>query len=81
MVRRARRRRQRWAAPKSVGEFFKRVRVACARVLADTDDGRKLRAALREYVKDVKAGADPIEALHGHKCGPKCWHNMKPGVR
>ncbi len=27
-----------------------------------------------EYLVNVKAGADPVEALHGHLCGPKCWH-------
>jgi hypothetical protein len=28
----------------------------------------------RLYAEVVAAGADPIEALHGHLCGPKCWH-------
>ncbi len=36
---------------------------------------------LREYVKLVAAGADPIEALHGHVCGPDCWHEqIKKGL-
>ena len=35
---------------------------------------RALREAMREYNKNVAAGADPIEALHGHICGPNCWH-------
>lgn len=28
----------------------------------------------RKYVRDVAAGADPIEALHGHVCDERCWH-------
>ena len=27
-----------------------------------------------QYAKNVEAGADPIEALHGHLCGPDCMH-------
>lgn len=26
------------------------------------------------YADAVKAGADPIEAMNGHLCGPKCLH-------
>lgn len=26
------------------------------------------------YADCVKAGADPIEAMNGHLCGPKCMH-------
>mgnify|MGYP001397528267 CR=1 FL=1 len=33
-----------------------------------------LFGALRDWAKLVSDGADPIEALHGHKCGPTCWH-------
>lgn len=29
---------------------------------------------LVEWLRSVQYGADPIEALHGHRCGPKCWH-------
>lgn len=32
--------------------------------------------ALKTYLKAVKNGADPIEALHGHVCGPTCWHEQ-----
>lgn len=28
----------------------------------------------KEYADNVRDGADPIEAMHGHLCGPKCWH-------
>jgi hypothetical protein len=30
---------------------------------------------LKRYVRDVRAGADPIEALHGHVCSASCWHS------
>jgi hypothetical protein len=43
-------------------------------LLADKKKRRALREAMREYNKNVAAGADPIEALHGHICGPNCWH-------
>ncbi len=33
-----------------------------------------LLKALRSYLSAVDAGADPIEALSGHLCGPGCWH-------
>jgi len=33
-------------------------------------------AEVKRYVRDVEAGADPIEALHGHVCGPDCWHGQ-----
>jgi chromosome condensin MukBEF MukE localization factor len=29
---------------------------------------------VRTYARNVEAGADPIEALHGHLCGPGCTH-------
>jgi hypothetical protein len=32
---------------------------------------------LARFARDVEAGADPIEAMHGHVCGPGCWHKMK----
>ena len=31
---------------------------------------------VKRYVRDVEAGADPIEALHGHICSPECWHQQ-----
>lgn len=31
---------------------------------------------LKRYVNAVKGGADPIEAMHGHICGPHCWHEQ-----
>jgi hypothetical protein len=31
---------------------------------------------LKRYVNAVNAGADPIEAMHGHICGPDCWHEQ-----
>jgi hypothetical protein len=34
----------------------------------------KLFDEIRDYLELVSAGADPIEALHGHICGPDCWH-------
>jgi hypothetical protein len=40
--------------------------------------GKYLRA-LRDWAKLVREGADPIEAMHGHKCGPSCWHHMPSG--
>ncbi len=43
-------------------------------LLANKKKRRALREAMREYNKNVAAGADPIEALHGHICGPNCWH-------
>ena len=36
----------------------------------------KTAEAFRQYKKRVDEGADPIEAMHGHVCGPNCWHNM-----
>lgn len=34
----------------------------------------------RDYLRRLKEhpDADPIELLHGHVCGPRCWHNLKP---
>lgn len=29
---------------------------------------------LRDYLDNVRDGADPIEAMSGHLCGPDCWH-------
>lgn len=29
---------------------------------------------LRSWVDAIDHGADPIEALSGHLCGPRCWH-------
>lgn len=34
----------------------------------------KLLDELKKYANAVSQGADPIEALHGHLCGPTCWH-------
>jgi hypothetical protein len=31
---------------------------------------------VREYLADVSAGEDAIEAMHGHLCSPSCWHYM-----
>lgn len=28
----------------------------------------------QQYSENVANGADPIEALSGHLCGPHCWH-------
>lgn len=39
-------------------------------------DPIKYLAALKDWKKLVDNGADPIEAMHGHKCGPGCWHSM-----
>lgn len=33
-------------------------------------------AVVLKYIENVANGADPIEALHGHVCGPKCWHEQ-----
>lgn len=27
-----------------------------------------------KWVENCKHGADPLEAMHGHLCGPGCWH-------
>jgi hypothetical protein len=32
--------------------------------------------ALADYLDQVEAGADPIEALHGHICSVDCWHRQ-----
>ncbi len=37
--------------------------------------------ALNRWTRDVEAGADPIEALHGHICSPKCWHQQINSAR
>lgn len=38
--------------------------------------------AFAEYARLVRDGADPIEALHGHVCGPDCWHEqMRAALR
>jgi hypothetical protein len=29
---------------------------------------------LQRWARLVERGADPIEALGGHECGPGCWH-------
>jgi hypothetical protein len=31
---------------------------------------------VRRYVRDVRGGADAIEALHGHVCSAECWHGQ-----
>lgn len=38
------------------------------------DDVHALVVGLFDLAKNVKAGADPIEAFHGHLCGPRCMH-------
>lgn len=43
-------------------------------ILVDPKKRKVLREQLREYSRAVAAGADPIEALHGHKCGSGCMH-------
>jgi hypothetical protein len=35
--------------------------------------------ALADYLDQVDAGADPIEALSGHVCHPTCWHRQMLG--
>lgn len=35
---------------------------------------KSLEGAALEWWAAVRAGADPIEALHEHHCGPPCWH-------
>jgi hypothetical protein len=35
---------------------------------------RKLAVKVDKAIED--AGGDPIEALHGHRCGPDCWHKQ-----
>lgn len=37
---------------------------------------KDLFESISEWYTNVKAGADPIEALHGHLCGPHCFHWM-----
>lgn len=29
---------------------------------------------VKQYLDDVSAGEDAIEAMHGHLCNPGCWH-------
>lgn len=36
---------------------------------------RALGSVLEE-LRGFKHGADPIEAMHGHVCGPDCWHQQ-----
>jgi hypothetical protein len=33
------------------------------------------------YFRDIEAGADPIEAMHGHICDANCWHNQLKKVK
>ena len=37
---------------------------------------RDILAAVATWFESVHRGADPIEAMHGHVCGPGCWHQM-----
>lgn len=47
--------------------LFERLRDAAPKLIAFLRDNR--------YWYAVRvAKADPIEALHGHYCGPGCWH-------
>lgn len=40
---------------------------------------RLLRAFYPDWDQRLeRAGGDAIEALHGHVCGPDCWHNQSP---
>jgi hypothetical protein len=43
------------------------------RVLADP---AAAIAEVKRYARDVAAGADPIEAIHGHVCSKDCWHEQ-----
>jgi hypothetical protein len=36
--------------------------------------GQTVLDLLRNYFESLDHGSDPIEALHGHQCGPTCWH-------
>jgi hypothetical protein len=38
--------------------------------------GKTFFQAIGDWLKLVMNGADPIEALHGHVCGPTCWHEQ-----
>jgi len=33
-----------------------------------------LAAKFKQYAENVRDGADPIEAMSGHLCGPHCMH-------
>jgi hypothetical protein len=46
-------------------DFWEQIR---DRKVGDLYDQAKLWAAAVEH------GADPIQAMHGHLCGPKCMH-------
>jgi hypothetical protein len=48
------------------------------RKLLDTilADPQKAMDDVKRYVSDVRGGADPIEALHGHVCSAECWHGQ-----
>jgi hypothetical protein len=52
------------------------------RKLLDTilADPQKAMDDVRRYVRDVRGGADPIEALHGHVCSAECWHGQAGAV-
>jgi hypothetical protein len=39
-------------------------------------DPKAVVDGVKKYISDVENGADPIEALHGHVCSPKCWHQQ-----
>jgi len=33
---------------------------------------------VREFQRRIQdAGGSVVEAIHGHKCGPDCWHRVK----
>jgi hypothetical protein len=51
--------------PRQDRKSDKRTRTTCM---------HKFFAELNRISRAVQKGADPIEAMHGHICGPKCWH-------
>lgn len=51
------------------GPLRKRIRE-----FVESGGARALFEEFRRWGAEIAHGADPIEALHGHLCGPKCWH-------
>jgi hypothetical protein len=37
---------------------------------------KRVKEELLAQVEAMKAGSDPIEAMHGHRCNPNCWHEQ-----
>ena len=52
------------------------------RILLDMfeDDPWATIEGIKQYVRDVRGGASPIEALHGHVCSAECWHGQAGAV-